>query len=197
MGITLVIFLLTSQNGFRKTLAYLIAQALAFANWGVIFLSLSLSGSGTAAPETARSPLPIRTFLGILSLIMAVRVILPDQDPDALPFKWKSLIERISATVLFFQLIPIPISTPFCNAHYDRCGYDQLGLTPPGRDSHEPMDLALHIVMASTGPLAVYLTLRSQRDHVLRTLDAWMASNTRFINVGLLGGLGVFLVWGI
>ena len=46
-------------------------------------------------------------------------------------------------------------------------------------------------------PLVVYLSLRNQRDKALKSLDDWIARNSRFINAGLLGGLGIILIWGI
>lgn len=198
MGITLVIFLLTSQDGVKKTLAYLIAQALAFAIWGFVFLGLTLSLEGNPVPETARSPLSsIRAFLGILLLVIAVRNLLTDQDPDALPLKWKSLIERISAIVLFFLnlflsllqlrfVLLIMVGVDMINSAQLSEKEAFIGL----------LILLFMLLWPQLVPLAVYLGLRNQRDNVLKTMDDWMVKNSRFINVGLLGGLGIILVWG-
>lgn len=198
MGITLVIFLLTSQDGVKKTLAYLIAQALAFVIWGFVFLGLTLSLEGNPVPETARSPLSsIRAFLGILLLVIAVRNLLTDQDPDALPLKWKSLIERISAIVLFFLnlflsllqlrfVLLIMVGVDMINSAQLSEKEAFIGL----------LILLFMLLWPQLVPLAVYLGLRNQRDNVLKTMDDWMVKNSRFINVGLLGGLGIILVWG-
>jgi len=198
VGITLVIFLLTSQDGVKKTLAYLIAQALAFVIWGFVFLGLTLSLEGNPVPETARSPLSsIRAFLGILLLVIAVRNLLTDQDPDALPLKWKSLIERISAIVLFFLnlflsllqlrfVLLIMVGVDMINSAQLSEKEAFIGL----------LILLFMLLWPQLVPLAVYLGLRNQRDNVLKTMDDWMVKNSRFINVGLLGGLGIILVWG-
>jgi len=194
----LVIFLLTSQDGVKKTLAYLIAQALAFVIWGFVFLGLTLSLEGNPVPETARSPLSsIRAFLGILLLVIAVRNLLTDQDPDALPLKWKSLIERISAIVLFFLnlflsllqlrfVLLIMVGVDMINSAQLSEKEAFIGL----------LILLFMLLWPQLVPLAVYLGLRNQRDNVLKTMDDWMVKNSRFINVGLLGGLGIILVWG-
>ena len=198
MGITLVIFLLTSQDGVKKTLAYLIAQALAFAIWGLVFLGLTLSLDVTPLPGTARSSLSsIRAFLGILLLVIAVRNLLTDQDPDALPLKWKSLIERISAIVLFFLnlflsllqlrfVLLIMIGVDMINSAQLSQKDTFVGL----------LILLLMLLWPQLVPMAVYLGMRNQRDKALKSMDDWMVRHSRFINVGLLGGLGIILVWG-
>jgi hypothetical protein len=43
--------------------------------------------------------------------------------------------------------------------------------------------------------LAIFLTLSDRRDKALQTLDDWLARNSRFINAGLLGLIGIVLVW--
>ena len=198
MGITLVIFLLTSQDGVKKTLAYLIAQALAFAIWGFVFLGLTLSLEGTPMPETVRSPLSsIRPFLGILLLVIAVRNLLTDQDPDALPLKWKSLIERISAITLFFiNLFLSLLQLRF--VLLIMIGVDMINSAQLSqKDTFVGLLILLFILLwPQLVPVAVYLGLRNQRDKALKTMDNWMVRHSRFINVGLIGGLGIILVWG-
>jgi hypothetical protein len=198
VGITLVIFLLTSQDGVKKALAYLIAQTLAFAIWGFVFLGLTLSLEGTPVPETARSPLSsIRAFLGILLLVIAVRNLLTDQDPDALPLKWKSLIERISAIVLFFlNLFLSLLQLRF--VLLIMIGVDMINSAQLSqKDTFVGLLILLFMLLwPQLVPMAVYLALRNQREKVLKAMDEWMVRHSRFINVGLLGGLGIILVWG-
>ncbi len=45
-------------------------------------------------------------------------------------------------------------------------------------------------------PLAIFITLRDQRDRALKALDDWLEKNSRLFNAGLLGLLGIVLVWG-
>ena len=193
----LVILLLTSQKGISKTLAYLIAQALAFAVWGIVFLSLSTNFDGLRTPEPSQASLAIRTFLGILLLVIAVRVFINDQDPDAMPLKWRSLIEKISAIALFILnfflsllqlrfVLLIMVGTDMINAAHLSSGGTILGL----------VILLFALLWPQLLPLAVYLTLRDQREKTLKSLDDWLERNSRLFNAGLLGLLGLFLVWG-
>lgn len=193
----LVILLLTSQKGVSKTLAYLSAQALAFAIWGVVFLSLSANFDNLRTSEPTRASLAIRTFLGILLLVIAIRVFFTEQDPDAMPLKWKALIEKVSAIVLFILnlflsllqlrfVLLIMIGTDMINAaRLSRMG-NILGL----------LILLFVLLWPQLLPFAVFLTLRDQRDKMLEALDDWLERNSRLVNAGLLGLLGLFLVWG-
>ena len=197
VGFVLVIFLITSKDGLRKTLAYLMAQALAFAIWGLVFLNLSLRLVGPSSPEIDGTLLSIRVILGILLLVMAVRILITDQDPDALPLKWKSLIERISAITLFF----INLFLSLFQLRFVlliMIGVDMINSAqfPQSKALMSLLILLFVLLWPQLVPLAVYLALKNQRDKALKTMDNWMARNSRFINAGLLGGLGIILVWG-
>ena len=163
-----------------------------------MFLSISISLKGTPVPKSEGTPLHIRVFLGILLLVIAVRILLTDQDPDALPLKFKSLIERISATVLFFiNLFLSLLQLRF--VLLIMIGVDMINSAqfPWGESLTSLLILLLVLLWPQLVPLAVYLALKNQREKVLKSMDDWMARNSRFINAGLLGGLGIFLILGI
>ena len=192
----LVILLLTSQKGISKALAYLIAQALAFAIWGIVFLNLSLKFEGVRPHEPGRASLAIRTFLGILLLVIAVRIYFADQDPDALPLKWQALIDRISAIALFFLnlvmslfqlrfVLLIMIGTDMISsAHFSQTG-NLLAL----------LILLFVLLWPQLLPLAAVLGLGGNKDRALKVLNDWLARNARLVNAGLLGVLGFVLLW--
>ena len=193
----LVILLLTSQKGVSKTLAYLIAQALAFAVWGIIFIRLSANFDGLRTGEPSNAGLTLRIFLGILLLIIAIRIYLSDQDPDALPLKWRSLIEKISAIALFiinfflsllqlrFVLLIMAGADMIHSARLSPTG-TLLGL----------LILLFVLLWPQLLPLAVFVMMRNQRDKALEAMDDWLNKNSRLVNASLLGLLGFVLVWG-
>jgi len=197
LGITLVIFLLTSQNGVRKTLAYLISQTLAFAIWSVVFLNLSLEYMDTQAPDSTGVREILRIFLGIILLVIAIRILLTDQDPDALPLKWRSLIDRINAIVLFFvNLLLSLIQLRF--VVLTMIGVDMINSARLPQVSVFISSLILLIVLlwSQFVPLVVFLVFGKQREMALKNLDAWITGNARYINSAFLGILGLFLVLG-
>jgi len=196
-GITLVIFLITSQNGVWKTLAYLISQALAFAIWSVVFLKFSVKFANTQMPESTGMPVILRTFLGIILLVIAVRILLTDQDPDALPPKWRALIDRINTIVLFFvNLLLSLIQLRF--VVLVMVGVDMINSArlSPASVLISALVLLIVLLWSQFVPLVVFLVFGKQRETALKNLDVWITKNARYINSAFLGCLGLFLVLG-
>jgi len=195
LGITLVIFLITSQNGVWKTLAYLISQALAFAIWSVVFLNLSVKFANTQVPDSTGAPVILRLFLGIILLVIAIRILLTDQDPDALPLQWRSLIDRINAIVLFFVNLLLSLLqlrfVVLIMIGVDMINSAQLS---PASVFISALVLPFVLLWSQFLPLLVFLVFGRQREMALKNLDVWMTKNARYINSAFVGGLGLFLV---
>jgi len=193
----LVIFLITSQNGVWKTVAYLISQALAFAIWIVVFLNLSVKFANTQVPNSTGGPVILRIFLGIILLVIAVRILLTDQDPDALPLKWRSLIDRINAIVLFFVNLLLSLLqlrfVVLIMIGVDMINSAQLSLALVFISA---LVLLIVLLWSQFVPLLIFLVFGRQREMALKKLDNWMTSNARYINSAFLGCLGLFLVLG-
>ena len=191
----LVILLLTSKRGVSKTLAYLLSQALAFIIWGVAILELSISFSGLRDSNPSDTSLTIRAFVGLLLMNIAVRVFLNDHDPDGLPPKWQSLIERVSPIGLFFlnlflsllqirYVLLIMIGTDMIKtAKLSQMG-TTLGL----------LILVFALLLPQILPLIVFVALRDKRDQALAAMNNWLSKNSRLINSGLMGLVGIYLV---
>jgi len=195
LGITLVIFLITSQNGVWKTLAYLISQTLAFAIWSVVFLNLSIKFADTQVPNSTGAPLILRIFLGIILLVIAVRILITDEDPDALPLKWRSLIDRINAIVLsFVNLLLSLIQLRF--VVLIMVGVDMINSArlSPASALISALVLLFVLLWSQFVPLVVFLVFGRQREMALKNLDDWMTRKARYINSAFVGGLGLILI---
>ena len=195
LGITLVIFLITSKNGLWKALAYLISQALAFAIWSLVFLNLSLKLANTQVPGSTREFVLLRIFLGIILLVIAVRILLTDQDPDALPLKWRALIDRINAIVLFF----VNLLLSMMQLRYIvliMIGVDTINSArlSPALAFMSILVFLIVLLWSQFVPLVVFLVFGQQREMALKKLDIWMTNNARYINSAFVGGVGLFLV---
>ena len=175
----------------------MIAQALAFAVWGSIFIKLSVNFDSLGTAEPTRAGLTLRIFLGILLLVIGIRVLLNDQDPDALPLKWKSLIEKMSAIALFFLNFFLSL-LQICFVLLIMAGAD---IIHNARLSSMETILGLLILLIvllwpQFIPLVVFVVMRDQRDKALKVMDGWLEKNSRLVNAGLLGFVGLVLLWG-
>jgi len=195
MGITIVIFLITSRNGIWKALAYLISQALAFAIWSLVLLNLSLKLADSRVPDSTKEFVILRIFLGIILLVIAARILLTDQDPDALPLKWRAFIDRINALVLFF----VNLLLSLMQLRYIMLIMIGVDMINSARLSPALVLISLLVFLivllwSQFMPLVVFLVFGIKREMALKKLDVWIANNARYINSAFVGGVGLFLV---
>jgi len=137
----------------------------------------------------------LRIFLGIILLVIAVRILLTDQDPDALPLKWRSLIDRINAIILFFlNLLLSLIQLRF--VVLIMIGVDMINSArlSPVSIFISMLVFLIMLLWSQFVPLVVFLVFGKQRETALKNLDVWMTKNARYINSAFAGGLGLFLV---
>jgi len=148
-------------------------------------------------PESTGMPVILRTFLGIILLVIAVRILLTDQDPDALPPKWRALIDRINTIVLFFvNLLLSLIQLRF--VVLVMVGVDMINSArlSPASVLISALVLLIVLLWSQFVPLVVFLVFGKQRETALKNLDVWITKNARYINSAFLGCLGLFLVLG-
>jgi len=196
VGIALVIFLLTLEDGLTKTTAYLLSQALALAIWCVLVFSLSLNMQDAHVAGTPSVHSSLRTFLGILMLVLAVRFLVVGQDADALPLKWKAVAERISPWALFFVNLLISM----LQVRYIALVIVGVGLIK-GAMLSEPQKwassaiLLIALLWSQLLPVVAYLAFEKQRERLLDDMQRWMTDNGRIVNACVLGVLGTYLLW--
>ena len=198
VGIALVIFLLTLKDGLAKTLAYLLSQALALAIWCVLAFHLSLNLQDTQVAGASSVHSSLRTFLGILMLVLAARFLIVGQDADALPLKWQAMAERISPWALFFVNLLISM----LQIRYIALVIVGVGLIKGARLSG-PQILAssamllIALLWSQILPLAPYLAFENERQQALDRMQRWMTDNGRIVNACVLGVLGIYLLWAV
>ncbi len=195
VGVSIVVLLLSSRRGFTKAVAYLTATVFTFLVWGLIFLNLStrLPAKEDSAPGAAS--LLLRTFLGIIFLVLAIRSYLSEQDPDAAPPKWQSALDKLGLGTV----VAISLFMGFTNLRF-------LLLIMAGTD--QIVSLQLNLLQAALGlillvlavvwpqliPLGVYLVAGERGDKALARMDGWLADNAHLVNTLILGLIGIVLL---
>jgi hypothetical protein len=195
VGVSIVVLLLSSRRGFTKAVAYLTATVFTFLVWGLIFLNLStrLPAKEDSAPGAAS--LLLRTFLGIIFLVLAIRSYLSEQDPDAAPPKWQSALDKLGLGTV----VAISLFMGFTNLRF-------LLLIMAGTD--QIVSLQLNLLQAALGlillvlavvwpqliPLGVYVVAGERGDKALATMDGWLAENAHLVNTLILGLIGIVLL---
>ena len=195
VGIGLVILLLVSKNGLIKAIAYMIAQGLAFAIWGILFLTLSSNIENVDSQGSSQVSITLRIFLGILLLILAIRTYFSEHDLDALPLKIEALLDKIGVVALFF----LNLILSFFNLRFVMLimiGTDMISaIQMPTAESYLALlILILFLLLPQMVPIFVFVAMSNRKEKVLESMNAWVAKNARLINASLLGILGVILL---
>ncbi len=197
VGISIVVLLLSTKRGLAKAVAYLSATVFAFLVWGLIFLTLStrLPAEEDSAPGAAS--LLLRTFLGIIFLVLAIRSYLSEQDPDAPPPKWQSTLDKLGLGTV----VAISLFMGFTNLRF-------LLLIMAGADSIVSLQpsllqaalglvlLVLAVLWPQLIPLGVYLAAGEGAEKALVSMDGWLADNAHLVNTLILGLIGIVLLLG-
>ena len=99
--IVAVIMMLSATGGLPKAISFILGRILAYTLWGVLLLALNDRLSGTGGGEASTAALVIKSFLGVLLLVLAVRTYFGEDDPDAPPPRWMRALDKASPISLF------------------------------------------------------------------------------------------------
>jgi hypothetical protein len=195
VGVSIVVLLLSSRRGLAKAIAYLSATVFSFLVWGLIFLNLSfrLSAKEDSAPGAAS--LLLRTFLGIIFLVLAIRSYLSEQDPDAAPPKWKSALDEMGLSIV----IAISLAMGLTNLRFlllIMVGADSIASLQPTtlQAGSGLVLLVLAVLWPQFIPLGIYLAAGEEAEKALASMDGWLAENAHLVNTAIFGLIGIVLL---
>jgi hypothetical protein len=195
VGISIVVLLLSTKRGLAKAVAYLSATLFSFLVWGLIFLTLStrLPAEEDSAPGAAS--LLLRTFLGIIFLVLAVRSYLSEQDPDAAPPKWQSALDEMGLGIV----VAISLAMGLTNLRFlllIMAGADSIASLQPSllQAALGLVLLLLAVLWPQFIPLGVYLAAGEGAEKALVRMDSWLAENAHLVNTAILGLIGIVLL---
>jgi hypothetical protein len=193
--IGLVVIFLSDDRGVVKALAFILGKYLVYVIWGWVSLDVAEhifstnSGGATSYAEV------IFLIFGLLLLILAVRNFLGEDDPDAPPPKFMTILDKLGPVKLFgvgvvislmqFRFIALVLvgATVIAEA--------KLSTT---QNLISVFVLALLMVWPMLIPVVVCLVLGERREAAMKWMRIWLTRNQRMINVVVLGDFGILLL---
>jgi hypothetical protein len=192
-----VVLMLGSKGGLVKSLTFILGRIVAYAAWGLLFLGLTgRLAESTGEGETSPASLAIKALLGGLLLILALKIYLGEDDPDAPPPKWMSALDKATPVALFgialllsvvqlrFVLLMLAGATSVAEAQL-----------PTGQTIVALLVLILTVIWAQLLPIIVYVIMGKRAQAMLESMNTWLARNQRMVNVVVLGLFGLILLW--
>src|SRR6266699_6486648 len=110
--IGLVVLFLSDDRGLVKALAFILGKYIVYVLWGVVSLELAGHIASTSSGGTSTFSEVIFLIFGLLLLILAVRYFFGEDDPDAPPPKFMTMLDKMGPVKLFGLGIAISIIQP-------------------------------------------------------------------------------------
>ncbi len=193
--IGLVVIFLTGTRGLVKTSAFILGKYLFYVIWGLISLYLvdHLSSPGLKVSRSVSESFFL--IAGLLLLILAVRNFFVEDDPDAPPPKFMTVLAKLGPVKLFGLGIAISIIQPrfiiFVLLGASIIAEARLSTT---EYLISLLVLALLMVWPMLIPLVVFLIMGEHRVDAMESMRTWLIHNQRMINVVVMGIIGVLLL---
>jgi hypothetical protein len=194
--IGLVVIFLTGSRGVVQSCAFILGKYVFYVFWGLIALEFvdQLVSPGLRVSRSVSEGFFL--LAGLLLLILAVRNFFVEDDPDAPPPKFMTMLARLGPFKLFGLGIGISIIQPrfiiFVLLGVSLIAQARLSTT---ENFISLLVLALFMVWPMLIPLVVFLVMGEHGDEAMQAMRSWLLHHQRKINVVVMGIIGIFLLF--
>ena len=194
--IGLVVIFLTGTRGVVQSCAFILGKYVFYVFWGLVSLYLvdQISSPGLKVSRSVSEGFFL--IAGLLLLILAIRNFFVEDDPDAPPPKFMTMLAKLGPFKLFGLGIGISIIQPrfmiFVLLGASMIAEARLSTT---ENFISLLVLALLMVWPMLIPLVVFLVMGEHGVDAMKSMRAWLVHNQRMINVVVMGVFGVILLF--
>jgi len=197
--IILVVVFLTTPGGFAKASAFVLGKSLAYFVIAAIFFWLGGQASSEGGDDSEQSVVMagIKIVLGALFLVMALKTLFGDTDPDAPPSKLQVAINNMGAAPLFLVGFGISfIQLRFVMLVSAGVAIILSGDLGTSSSVIATVILVFLLVWTILIPIIIYVAMGDNADPVMEKLNTFLHTYEKPINVAVLGILGFALLKG-
>ena len=194
--IGLIVIFLSGTRGLVKASAFILGKYIFYMFWGLIALDIvdQLLSPGLKVSRSVSDGFFL--IAGLLLLVLAVRNFFVEDDPDAPPPKFMTVLAKLGPFKLFALGIGISVIQPrfiiFVLLGASIIAEARLSTT---ENFISLLVLALLMVWPMLIPLVVFLVMGEHGVDAMKSMRAWLVHNQRMINVVVMGVFGVILLF--
>jgi hypothetical protein len=193
--IGLVVIFLSDDRGLVKALAFILGKYIVYVLWGVVSLELAGHISSTSLGGTSTFSEVIFLIFGLLLLILAMRSFFGEDDPDAPPPKFMTILDKMGPLKLFgVGLVLSLMQFRFIALVLVGAAVIEGARLSTTENLISVLVLALLMVWPMLIPVVVFLVLGEGREAAMKSMRTWLTRNHRMINVVVLGVFGLLLL---
>ena len=193
--IGLVVIFLSGTRGVVQSCAFILGKYLFYVFWGLLALDFvdQLIAPGLQVSRSVSEGFFL--IAGLLLLLLAVRNFFVEDDPDAPPPKFMTLLAKLGPFKLFGLGIGISIIQPrfIIFVLLGTSIIAEARLSPP-ENLISLFVLALLMVWPMLIPLLVFLVMGEHRVDAMQSMKSWLVYHQRMINVVVMGIFGILLL---
>ena len=193
--IGLVVLFLTSIGGLAKAFAFILGKFTIYVLWGLVSLNLTEFISSTNSVRSSTISEIFFLIFGLLLIILAVRNFFGEDDPDAPPPKFTTILDHLGPIKLFGLGIALSLMQPrfiiFVLAGASIIAEASLSTS---ENIFAIFILALLMVWAMLIPIIVFLVMGERRAATMKSMRAWLIHNQRMMNVVVMGVFGILML---
>jgi len=194
--IGLVVIFLTGTRGVVQSCAFILGKYIFYVFWGLVALDLvdQISSPGLKVSRSVSEGFFL--IAGLLLLILAVRNFFVEDDPDAPPPKFMTVLAKLGPFKLFGLGIGISIIQPrFIILVLAGVSIIVEAKLSPTENFISLLVLALLMVWPMLIPLGVFLVMGEHRVDAMKSMRTWLVHNQRKINVVVMGIFGLLFLF--
>jgi hypothetical protein len=194
--IGLVVIFLTGTRGIVQSCAFILGKYLFYVFWGLICLDLvdHLLSPGLKVSRSVSDTFFL--FAGLMLLILAIRNFFVEDDLDAPPSKFMTILAKLGPVKLFGLGIGISIIQPrFIIFVLVGASIIAEAKLRPAENFISLLVLALLMVWPMLIPLVVFLVMGEHRVDAMKSMRTWLVRNQRMMNVVGMGIFGILLLF--
>ena len=194
--IGLIVIFLSGMRGLVKASAFILGKYIFYMFWGLIALDIvdQLLSPGLKVSRSVSDGFFL--IAGLLLLVLAVRNFFVEDDPDAPPPKFMTVLAKLGPFKLFGLGIGISVIQPrfiiFVLLGASIIAEARLSTT---ENFISLLVLALLMVWPMLIPLIVFLIMGEHRVDAMKSMRTWLIHNQRMINVVVMGVFGILLLF--
>jgi len=194
--IGLIVIFLSGTRGLVKASAFILGKYIFYMFWGLIALDIvdQLLSPGLKVSRSVSDGFFL--IAGLLLLVLAVRNFFVEDDPDAPPPKFMTVLAKLGPFKLFGLGIGISVIQPrfiiFVLLGASIIAEARLSTT---ENFISLLVLALLMVWPMLIPLIVFLIMGEHRVDAMKSMRTWLIHNQRMINVVVMGVFGILLLF--
>ncbi len=194
--IGLVVIFLTGTRGVIQSLAFILGKYVFYIIWGLIALEFVDQFVSPGLRVSRNISDGFFLLAGLLLIVLAMRNFFVEDDPDAPPPKFMSVLAKLGPFKLFGLGIGISIIQPrfiiFVLLGSSIIAEARLSTT---ENFISLLILALFMVWPMLIPLVVFLVMGDHGRDAMESMRSWLQRNQRMINVVVMGVIGLFLLF--